>query len=493
MSKIHYYEKIIQEKRKKTPFREFLMEIASWLVLNMYKNKGQISKYPDTARSPHIDNKDFLNNEKYALDYDNKSDFFTNYHTLLKTVSLQNISGSWSNENADFCDAAFGVKNGYLSFVAGAWVENIAYSAFCYIELTNIYNSLFVNSTSSNIYFSAWVTNSHNIFYSKYITQSSNIWFSTNLIGCQECIICNELQNQSYCFQNKQYTKEEYFIKKNELLQDKLKFDEIYKSISENRPISYLSENAAWTFNIKDLNVENAYWTNHLSEGRNVAFSWWGNGCTHFYDSVDVGIDSHDFYGVCGAGENTDNIYCSIYMDRSSHIFYSWFMGDCSFCLGCIGLKNKSYCILNKQYSKEEWYKKVEEIFSQMEIEGTLWDFFPGKINPYYFNDTLAYLIDNSFTKEEVESSGYVWRDAPINADIPEEMTTIRSTELVKYQQFNQNGEWRINPEILQMVIVDEKGNYYRIVKMEYDFLMKYALPLPTTHWLDRIKMGFNI
>jgi hypothetical protein len=44
----------------------------------------------------------------------------------------------------------------------------------------------------------------------------------------------------------------------------------------------------------------------------------------------------------------------------------------------------------------------------------------------------------------------------------------------------------------MKKVIVDEKGNYYRIVKMEYDFLMKHALPLPTLHWLDRMKMGFQ-
>jgi len=35
--------------------------------------------------------------------------------------------------------------------------------------------------------------------------------------------------------------------------------------------------------------------------------------------------------------------------------------------LGCIGLKNKQFCIFNKQYSKEEWYEGVDEIFGEME------------------------------------------------------------------------------------------------------------------------------
>ena len=82
--------------------------------------------------------------------------------------------------------------------------------------------------------------------------------------------------------------------------------------------------------------------------------------------------------------------------------FYSYFLNDCSFCFGCIGLKNKSYCILNKQYTKEERYEKVDEIFSQMDADGTLGEFFPATMNPFYFNDTAAYLIDPTFTKEEV-------------------------------------------------------------------------------------------
>jgi hypothetical protein len=160
-------------------------------------------------------------------------------------------------------------------------------------------------------------------------------------------------------------------------------------------------------------------------------------------------------------------------------------------CLGCIGLKNKSYCILNKQYTKEEWENLAEQIFASMEADGTLGDFFPASMCPFYFNDTLAYLIDDSFTKEEFEAAGYLWRDAPIKVDIPEWLEIVKSTELDKFQEFREE-KWYINPTILDKVIVDTDWNYYRIVQMEYDFLMKHGLPLPTTHWLDRIKMGFR-
>gem|GEM_PF-3471814 len=57
----------------------------------------------------------------------------------------------------------------------------------------------------------------------------------------------------------------------------------------------------------------------------------------------------------------------------------------------------------------------------------------------------------------------------------------------------NDDKKRHIDPTILNKIIVDEQGNYYRIVKMEYDFLIKHSLPLPRKHWLDRMKDNFKI
>jgi hypothetical protein len=40
----------IQEKRKQTPFREFLQEIASWFILNIYRVDEILSRYSNTER-----------------------------------------------------------------------------------------------------------------------------------------------------------------------------------------------------------------------------------------------------------------------------------------------------------------------------------------------------------------------------------------------------------------------------------------------------------
>lgn len=127
-----------------------------------------------------------------------------------------------------------------------------------------------------------------------------------------------------------------------------------------------------------------------------------------------------------------------------------------------------------------------------MDNNWILWNFFPWELNPFYFNDTMAYLIDDSFTKEEVQKEGYMWRDDEIKVDILEWAEVIKSTELNNFQWYDSNWKWQINKEILKKAIVDKNWNYYRIMKIEYDFLVKHWLPIPEIHWLDRIKLGFK-
>ncbi len=127
-----------------------------------------------------------------------------------------------------------------------------------------------------------------------------------------------------------------------------------------------------------------------------------------------------------------------------------------------------------------------------MDADGTLGEFFPATMNPFYFNDTAAYLIDPSFTKEEVTTAWYLRRDEPIKVDIPADAEVVKSDALDQFE-WVRDGERYIDPEILKKVIQDEQWNYYRIIPMEYKFLMKHGLPLPSKHWLERMKENFSI
>ena len=54
MSNLQQRQSKIQEKRKHTTWRDFVMELASWCPVNFYKIDGKISRYPNTARTGEL-------------------------------------------------------------------------------------------------------------------------------------------------------------------------------------------------------------------------------------------------------------------------------------------------------------------------------------------------------------------------------------------------------------------------------------------------------
>lgn len=48
MSNLQYRQEKIQEKRKQTPWRDFVMEICSWMPVMFYNINGRISRFPKT-------------------------------------------------------------------------------------------------------------------------------------------------------------------------------------------------------------------------------------------------------------------------------------------------------------------------------------------------------------------------------------------------------------------------------------------------------------
>ena len=474
----------IQEKRKQTPWREFVMEICSWKPLSIHKVDWKLSMYVDRIWGI-ISDEDFENWSRIEREVDKKMWPFWVIWDMFAHEKLPWLSHYWWLENCDFSSTAYWSKDCYLSFnISNA--ENVCYSLSVKDNSTNIYNSLMVYETCNNVYQSWFISHSYNIFFSKYIDNSSNMRYCSNMQWCKECILSCNQENKNYMIENVQYTKETYHEMKKKILREKSKL-----IAKQSKSLNYWSSNVEWTVIIKSEDIVSWLgvvcvhgWKNVLlvwSDFENTnffdtwfAWAWW---CSELYWSIDIAKSTF--------------VFLSVWILAGSMIYYSYYLQWCSYCLGCIWLKNKSYCIYNKQYTKEERYDKVDEIFSQMEQNWTLGNFFPGSINPFYFNDTAAYLVDDSFTKREIEAAWYLWRDEKIAVDIPETMEIVKTNELDQYQW--REGEDRvINPEILKKVIQDEEGNIYRVVKMEVDFLMKYGLPLPRKHRLERLKMNFK-
>ncbi|MDD3302360.1 MAG: hypothetical protein PHN31_02310 [Candidatus Gracilibacteria bacterium] len=495
MKDLKYYENIIKDKRKKTLFKDFLIEILSWSPVNLQKIDGFVSRFPKTQRIKGIvDIKEFENNRddllKKSIGYDSDINFFENFKNLFLNIRMCNTLSFGYNENTEFADTIFMSKKVYLGFIIINNCENIMYSISVKDNCNDVINGLSVWNGSSIVYQSAGILKGFKIFYSRYIINSNNIWFSSNLIGCEECIFCSNLENKKYYINNKEFEKTQYFIQKEIILKDKYNFIDFFNNVDK-KGENLLSDNVIGNYIINSSNVNNGYFCSNVRNGKNIFLVGGMDNNTNIYDAFTAGSPyGDDLYGVMGVSGN--NIYNSAHIIESSNIFYSYFLNSCSYCLGCIGLKNKQYCILNQQYTKEDWEIEVLKIFKKMEEEGILGNFFPGTINPFYFNDTISGLI-GGFKKEEVKDKGYMWRDKMIKVDVPKGTEIIKVDDLINYEGYDENENWFINPKILKFIIQDKKGNYYKVIKEEYDFLVKNSLPLPRLHRFDRMKLCFGI
>ncbi len=107
MTSISYYENLIREKRKKTPFREFIRELGSWEVLNLYKRNGRVCRYPESDRIKVLDDKEYRNASSHSREYDATKSFFENLQDLIHIFPFEYVFRFDNNENSDFADGVF--------------------------------------------------------------------------------------------------------------------------------------------------------------------------------------------------------------------------------------------------------------------------------------------------------------------------------------------------------------------------------------------------
>lgn len=156
---------------------------------------------------------------------------------------------------------------------------------------------------------------------------------------------------------------------------------------------------------------------------------------------------------------------------------YCAFCNGSSNCFGCVGLQKKSYCILNKQYSKDDFFALREKIIRHMNempytnAMGRIYrygEFFPPEFSPFAYNETIAQDFF-PLTKEQAEVKGFLWREP----EMREYQTTIDAANLP-----DRIGD--VQDSILKEIIKCAScGRPYRIIQMELQFLRQMSLPLP--------------
>ena len=123
--------------------------------------------------------------------------------------------------------------------------------------------------------------------------------------------------------------------------------------------------------NLGNVNCIKSDYGNHNTDCKNcylVYATFGGENLAYSQGSVST-KDSFDLYTVLRSEQCYEDVLCGgLYKTHftydSDDCIDSNFLISClnlQNCLGCINLRHKSYCIFNKQYTKEEYEKKIKE------------------------------------------------------------------------------------------------------------------------------------
>ena len=421
-----------------------------------------------------------------GFEYDFSVSFFKQFRKLLSTTPVMALFDS-KGVNNSYCNITVGHKNCYL--VSAGWDnEDCMYSnriSYC----KDTVDSYACHKTEFS-YGNVFCKDSNKVFYSRECESCTDSYFLYDCRSCINCIGCTNLRNKSYCIFNKQYTKEEYqnFIKENNL-SDRITLN----FIKDNFNKLYLNSIHRYAHLLKTENVigdnvensQNCFWCFDLAgEAQNVKYCNWGTyGLKDSYDTgPGTGGKSELTYEGISIGVQNNKCAFGVIIWNCQEVYYSFWMQNCSNCFGCVGLKNKSYCIFNKQYSKEDYFEIINKIKKHMDDMpyvdkvGRIYkygEYFPIELSPFAYNYSVS-MDYMPITKNEADINGYPWRDKTLN----DYKITISYDTLP-------NTISEVQDSILNEVINcinsenEECTKAFKITKKELDFYRHINIPIP--------------
>lgn len=424
----------------------------------------------------------------YGKAYDFSRPFFEQFKELFFQVPLQ-ARAATNLENSDYCIMAAWLKNCYLVSTSD-YTQDSAYMVFD-ANSKNCYDTLQTEECEL-CYGSVNLTQCYQTFFSVDCSNSRSVILSRDLIGCSDCFGCVNLRNKQYYIFNEPHTKESYEAKMKEFglgsYQNLQRLTEQAHDLWLRYPTKYMqgsnNENVSGEYLTNSKNAQHCYKGWGLQDCKfcqNISlkpckeaydYTCWGNNAELMYESVVVGENVYNCKFNHNCLENVRNLQYSAYCVGSSDLF------------GCVSLRKKQYCILNKQYTKEAYEALVPRIIEHMndmpyvDAKGRSYgygEFFPAELSQFEYNVSV---VNEYFplTKEQALAEGYTWFDQS-------ERTTS-----VEYQASDlPDSIDQVQPELAGKVIgcahagQCEHGctTAFKIIPQELAFLLEQKLPLP--------------
>jgi CxxC-x17-CxxC domain-containing protein len=442
--------------------------------------------------------KDDWDGTEYGMDYDPNRPFLEQLIELRKKsifVALESLFPS--NVNTKYTNNSSYQKNCFMTIYAD-FDEHCAYT-FMTANNKDCLNSYRLIG-SELCYEGIGLNKSYGCFWSEELDSCTNCIFCQNCHGCIDCFGCVNLINQKYCIFNKQYSKEEYFKKLTEMKIDTYSEQQKFKKEAEDFWLKFpkrehhgnsLNKNVSGEYIFESKNTHNAYLIKGAEDSRYVQFLSL-KGTKDCYDYTGWGSNSSLLYECYIVGEGAyHNKFCSECWPEASNLEYCFYTIQSKDCFGCVNLKGKKYCILNKQYSKEEYFKLKERIIEDMKKNpwvnkaGHIYsygEFLPPELSPYGYNETIAHEYE-PLNKEEAEKLGFNY----FNIKEKEYNFTIKDSSLLPETIDKVKDE--IQKEIIKC---DSCYRGFNFNILEIELLRKMNQPLPHSCPNCRHERRFN-
>ncbi len=396
---------------------------------------------------------------KYGKEFDFTQTFVKQFDALMKVVPRYNLF-SLSCENCDYANHIWYSKDCYLAF-STLHSQSMLY-AWWGLSSSDCCDVSFVENCQW-CYECIKCSGCVNVLYSLLCDNCDNSSYLVNCQWCSWCYGCDNLTNASYCIENKQYTKEEY--------QTELSKRKNIQPIPYTWPLGDHNSMSEWSVGSFLTRCSDVIMCHGLSDS---------SSCKYIRDDTDT-HNNYDCYGASWTQFSCDIMSCP----SGTQILFSSFVGNwqrmmycnlcynSSDCFGCIWLRNKQYCIFNKQYTKEEYESQVAKIISYMQETGERGEFFDASLSPFGYNETVA----NDYMPLDRDDAIAIWykrQDIIYDPVIPAWSHVL---------QWNEIATLELSDDVLKNIFICETSwRPFRIVKAEIDFYKKYNIWLPTKH-----------
>ncbi len=434
----------------------------------------------------------------YGRDFDFTRDFFSQWRDLRNVIPFQALSNSKA-VNSDYCNVNEESVDCYL--ISSSWKnERVQYSDS--IKDCKDSMDLYVSQKLEYSFESIYSNESNKIFYCEKTYNSTNSYFLYDCKGCVDCFMSTNLRNKSYVFNNQQLSKEEYQKKFSELnLGSYAQIQKLKNDFEELKQKSiHKFATIVNSYNVTGNNILNAKDSyncfDFFQEPQNCKDCFWGGVKAHTMYRCGPGMGlGENFYESFDGAVNGNHNICTSVVYTSNNVEYSFNCYNSHDLFGCIGLRNKSYCILNKQYIKEEYFELLPKIKQHMmdmpyiDKKGRVYkygEFFPIELSPFAYNETVAH---NFFplSQGEVSQHGYMWRNP-----------TEKNYTHTKTKDTLPDDIQDVDQSILNDIIEcsdkrtnDRCATAFKITEREFEFYKRFTIPLPRQCYQCRHKTRF--